>query len=140
MDNFKINVLSESRASFDLAMQLAFTGKWRNKTATGYIIDKVPYTVGWSSKDPDATLTVPRFVLFWADDDKVIKLPYEMDWKACANLIWPWLEKLEYPPQPGHDGSNGKGFKLYNDAWGHIEPYSWRSFLAIEPEWAWYGK
>lgn len=34
---------------------------------------------------------------------------------------------------------HGKGFHVYNEAWGRIEGTSY-GFLAVKPMWAWFGK
>ncbi len=66
-------------------------------------------------------------------------LPYPMDLEAISIFVWNWLKQVEYPDQPGHDGSNKKGWRVYNEAWSHVAdcPYA---LVAIKPIWAMYGK
>lgn len=54
-------------------------------------------------------------------------------------MVISWLKSQDYGREPDTDGSNRKGFHVYNEAWGHIggDPYA---FIAIEPEWITYGK
>jgi hypothetical protein len=70
------------------------------------------------------------------------KLPYPMGWKEAADLAWGWLlnqPKEKYTDYLDHDGSNGKGFLIYNEGWGHVAG-SHYAFLGVKPVWAWYGK
>lgn len=54
-------------------------------------------------------------------------------------MVWYWLESAEYEQEPDHDGSNIKGWRLFNEAWGQVfdDPYA---LVAITPEWALAGK
>lgn len=119
MDNCKILVQSEGRRAFDWAFQLVFdktpTGK-----ATHYLED-----------------TEKGFILFWHEPAlsvKASKLPYAAGWKESADLVWGWLSERtdkEYREYLDHDGSNGHGFRVYNDAWSKIDGMSysfWQSF------------
>lgn len=126
MDNRLISIQSEGRKAFDLAFQLFFDNAAGGK-ASHYLEDK------------DAGL-----ILFWHNDEyiKPNKLPYDMDWKAAADLAWGWLQSQpedNYREYLDHDGSNGHGFKIYNENWGHVKGSSY-AFMAILPVWAWYGK
>lgn len=124
MDNRHISVQSEGRKSFDLAFQLIFEGAPGGK-ATHYL------------EDSDKGL-----VFLWHEEKGASKLPYAMDWKASADLAWGWLQERrheEYREVLDHDGSNGKGFRVYNEDWGHVAG-SFYGILAVLPVWAWYGK
>lgn len=136
MDNRHISVQSEGRDAFDLAFQLLFDN-CPNKKATHYL------------EHPTA-----GFILFWHEDDvhykidgayitlSANKLPYPMGWKESADLAWGWLlnQPLEkYQDDLDHDGSNNKGFLVYNEYWGHVAE-SHYAFLGVKPVWAWYGK
>jgi hypothetical protein len=83
----------------------------------------------------------PRILLAWTiTGEGWIPFPVPIGPEHAATLIEEWLKVQEYGLQPGHDGSIGRGFRLYNEAWGHVEPYGWPAFVAVEPCWAWYGK
>ncbi len=117
MDNFRVDVTSEGLSQFTLAMELIFRHE-----CVGYRIDK------------------NVIHLYWADSDKAIKLPYKYNVQQTINFVWGWLEVN--PPtgkQPDHDGDNGKGFRLFNESWGHADG-TWQAFASIEPIWAMYGK
>jgi hypothetical protein len=125
MDNRVISINSEGRADFDLAMQLMF-GK--NRSATHYIEH-----------------AEKGLIFFWTDpssDLNANKLPYKMNWKAAADLAWGWLlekKDSDYKEYLDHDGSNGHGFKVYNEDWGHVAG-AWQAIAGVLPIWAWYGK
>lgn len=126
MDNFKFLVQSEGREVFNLAFEIMFQHAPGHK-ASHYL------------EHPEK-----GFLLFWHEDDKMKphKLPFAMDWKTAADLVWGWLgerKDSEYREYCDHDGSNGHGFKIYNEAWGHIDGTSY-AFLAVLPIWCWYGK
>lgn len=126
MDNRHISVQSEGRKAFDLAFQLLFDNAAGGK-ATHYFEDK------------DKGL-----VLCWYEDasKKTVKLPSALTWRGAADLAWNWLEEQDekqYRERLDHDGSNGKGFKVYNEDWGHVAGSSY-AILAVLPVWAWYGK
>ena len=38
-----------------------------------------------------------------------------------------------------HDGSNGPGWRVYCEDWGHVATYS-AAICAVKPVWLWYGK
>lgn len=131
MDNMRISVQSEGRSAFDLAVKLFFTSKYDKeeprKTVTHWI------------EDPEK-----GFILLWgAEQSKdCVKFPFPLGWKAAADLSWEWLQQQpneKYQGKLDHDGSNGQGFRVYNEAWGHVGKYHYALFSVI-PVWACYGK
>jgi hypothetical protein len=126
MDNRHISVQSEGRSAFDLAFQLLFEGAPGHK-ATHYF------------EDPQKGL-----VFLWHNDEakKAIPLLTPLEWKGAADLAWTWLSnqpKEKYQEYLDHDGSNGKGFRVYNESWGHVAG-SHYAICGVIPIWAWYGK
>lgn len=124
MDNRRIDITSEGRRAFDLAMELAFEGKHRYRTAVAFL------------------QTDKGLVLYWHMAEGTKPLPCAMDWRSAADLAWTWLATVpdeEREAYLDHDGSNGKGFRIYNESWGHVDgsPYA---IIAIQAVWAWYGK
>jgi hypothetical protein len=131
MDNFHIDITSEGRDEFNMAVGLAMAHVPGGKV--------VAYCM-----HPDRGM-----VLFWDWDPKengsfeghpVQKLLYQMNAKALSDFAWGWLlGGSDYGEEPDHDGDNHKGWRVYNESWGHVGD-CWRARLAIHPEWALYGK
>ena len=132
MDNKKVLIQCAGRTAFDLAMRVAFTTEYDKeneeprKKASHYF------------EHPEKGL-----VFLWSEDKSVnsSKLPVALDWKGSAELAWQWLDEQptsKYQDYCDHDGSNSKGFKVYNEAWGHV--ISHYAIIAIVPIWAWHGK
>ncbi len=119
MDNFRIDVTCEGDEALRAVMTIAFT---QHRSAVGWRLD------------PEYGM-----ILYWTDHKGTNALPFPHDAEATFHMVKKWLETQDYGREPGHDGSNGKGFRVYNEAWGHIGS-EWQAFLAIKPEWAWYGK
>ena len=97
--------------------------------------------VGWSMHDDDKG---QRIVFYWCkpNPNKVngyTPLPFRAGHEQIAMIAEGWLESIEYPPEPDHDGSNGKGFRIFNEDWGHVDNNE-EAFLAVSPVWAMYGK
>lgn len=98
---------------------------------------------GWElraivKRDP----SVPRMVLFWSDFDGknyMQRLPAPMTATETVPFVKAWLGSANYGHEPDHDGDNTKGWRVYNESWGHIG--QWHSaFAAIEPVWLMHGK
>lgn len=133
-DNFHFDMTGVPLAD---ALKIAFCGSPGNKA------------VGWSVLDADDTETVEgqhghtssrkRLVLFWHESGGGTPLPAPMDAEAAIPFIKAWLAEADYGKQPDHDGDNGKGWRIYNEAWGHVARNHY-AFVAIEPEWIMYGK
>lgn len=127
MDNFKIDVTSEGAENFKLAMRLAFLGKSRHSgySATHY-----------------ADLGEKGLAFYWTDCPGALKLPCKLDAEGAADLALRWMAECPDEKRQGwcdHDGSNGHGFRVYNDDWGHVAG-AWQGICAVQPVWAWYGK
>jgi hypothetical protein len=63
-----------------------------------------------------------------------------LDAERAVTVVKDWLHNAEYGEEPDHDGSNGRGWRVYCEQWGHVAPYGSPAFVAIEPRWAEYGK
>jgi hypothetical protein len=90
---------------------------------------KVVYGTGSSSapfKHPETWIVYPM----------VTKMPTT----DMEQVVRAWLSNAaDYGRQPDHDGDNEKGWRCYNEAWGHIGS-DWTAFAAFEPVWLMYGK
>ena len=85
----------------------------------------------------------PRLVLFWAtpsNEEGYNAFPAKLSAENVGPIIERWLSEQDYGREPDHDGDNGKGWSMWNDAWGHIEGHGWQACAAIAPEWQMYGK
>lgn len=131
MDNRVISIKSHGRKDFDLSFELMFESATRRAT---HYYDHI----------------VKGFVLLWHEDNLMdrgstkpaLALPFKMAWKECSDMAWGWLQeqpKERYTDYIDHDGSDGKGFHIYNEDWGHVAG-SHYGILAVQPIWAWYGK
>lgn len=86
-----------------------------------------------------------RLVLFWSDPTgtnfgEFHALPAPMSSTDIAPIVKAWLDlEASYGHQPDHDGDNGKGWRVYNEQWGHVAG-AYQAFVAIEPVWLMYGK
>lgn len=107
----------------ELAMQVAFSD--------------VKHAVGM-------TMTPERLTFFWikpviTEVTGYSDLP-KMDWEAAKAVVLSWQANVaSYGPQPDHDGDNGKGLRVFNEAWARIGRM-YQAFVAFEPTWIMYGK
>ena len=139
MDNRHISIQSEGRSAFDLAFQLMFDNCPGKKATHYFEHPKNGLLLLW---DEDFFIDTLRSANNSDPRVKANKLPYPMNWKAASDLAWGWLQNQpeeKYECNLDHDGSNGKGFKVYNEDWGHVAE-SHYAFLGVLPVWAWYGK
>lgn len=122
MDNFKVNIYADGEATLRIALALFGHRK----------------TIGWCVRTVNKR---PRLILFWdgTDNSAMTSLPAPLGTNGTADLVLNWLQHADYGPEPDHDGSNGRGFHIWCDDWGRVEEM-WQAFVAIEPEWAMYGK
>lgn len=120
MDNFHLDFTSDRHQAFLDAFGLL---RDRSSKVVGYKHDKAKN----------------RLVLYWAADEPgVTELPFPMDLHEAALFAWGWLGHAEYGPEPDHDGSNHKGYRVYADHYGLGE--SWKALVSVEPRWAEFGK
>lgn len=120
-DNTKIDIRCEGRENFEEAMKLIFQCA-SGGLATHYRFDN-KYGI----------------VLYWAESEKATRLPYSMNVNAAIEFVWNWLQVVDYGTQPNHDGSNTKGWTVFNENWSQID-HEWQAFAAIRPEWMMHGK
>lgn len=132
MDNFRIDIMSEG--AIQPAMTLAF-GQWHTSGATHYAVRSA------SPAEDRRLARSQRMVLFWTKPSAAdaIPFPFKMDAVGAADFATRWLAQADYGHKPDHDGDNGRGWRLYNECWGHVDDDS-AAFVAIAPAWAMYGK
>lgn len=141
MDNFALNVVSEGKESFKLALQIALSH--HTKASHYAVIDHDADVNEWTKKGGKRK----TLVLFWTDDEsfkpKPSAFPCDMKGAALFEFVWHWLEdcweKRAHGQEPDHDGDNGNGWRIFNEDWGHVAE-SHYAFVGIQPVWAMYGK
>jgi hypothetical protein len=125
MDNMAFDITAEGTDALTQALALAF-GEYRQ--ANGWCVDY------------DGEDNGPRLVLASQVDERFTQFLTAQDAEHAVGVVTAWLEEVDYGEEPDHDGSNGKGWRVYCDQWGHVGEYRDRAFVAIEPRWAMYGK
>lgn len=128
MDNFQMDIRSRVKTHFDEALRIAFDAAPGRKATHYRITEKY------------------GFILYWDGDGVkgVIAFPYEMSYKDAIPFVWGWLQKVDYdiyeePCDDGGDVENVKGFRIFNEMWGHVDGDHY-AFIAVKPAWAWLGK
>lgn len=107
----------------------------------GYRIQTTPEE-DYCARDWTPTSPAGRMILYWSDQDTqkpINRFPAVMGIEELAPIIKAWLSERQYGPQPDHDGSNSKGWRVYNEGWAQVNG-EWQAFVAIEPVWLEYGK
>lgn len=122
MDNFQFDVTYEGNDKLSALMQILC-----NRKVVGYRVS------------PQKGL-----IFYWTDSSKpgYHKFPFAMKQDQAAAFASAWLfeaQYTEYEEEPDIDGSCGKGWRLYNESWGHVDG-EWQASLAIMPAWAMHGK
>lgn len=126
------------RRAFDLAMELLFA----DQTASHYqvkIIDRSSSAFLDKKVTPLFEDQHPCMIFYWYADKGTTPLPYKMTFKECADLAWGWLQQQDYKDEPDHDGSNSRGWAVFNESWGHVDN-SHYAVGAVSPQWIWIGK
>ena len=119
MDNFHIDITSDT--NLKLALQLVLD----RHIPEGYKI-----------------LKDKGLVFYWAEPypiESYNKFPFKPSLEYILEFINLWLKEQNYGSQPDHDGDNDKGWRIYNESWGHVNS-EWQAFFAVQPVWAMYGK
>lgn len=142
MDNFRIDITAEGQASLLKALEIAFAHNAPGKKVESYHVVKL------ESKSyngiPESLNGETALVLRWIKEDKPkvdgpVNLPFKLDCAGAADFTARWLAEQDYGKEPDHDGSNGKGWRIWTGGWGHVGDDRY-AVCAIMPEWAMYGK
>lgn len=86
-------------------------------------------------------------IFSWTKTDRGHLFPIPLDSEKAASITWDWLKtedsknmKCEdWDCDNDHDGSNGDGWRVYVEDWGHVGTNSY-AICAIRPVYVWYGK
>lgn len=148
MDNRVLDITSEGDKALDMALQLVWPNAPGGKASHYKIVD-VQESTSYYGTPPDRhyseTKIVPdgegtqTMILFWHDDKGSIPLPYPMDQQESLHFVKGWLKQTKHGSQPDHDGSNGKGWRVFTNSWGHVAGHHY-AFAGIQFAWAMYGK
>lgn len=146
MDNYRIDITAEGENVLRKAIDLAMTRR------DGDLPCKTLYWAIRAADDPakpdphrrlrNDEPRRERIVFFWheqADDKDRHPFPVLPSTAAIADIVIAWLKTVKRHPQPDHDGSNGHGWRLYNEDWARVDDDS-SALFAVHFEWAWYGK
>jgi hypothetical protein len=75
--------------------------------------------------------------MFWAANGETTnQLIIPVKPSSMVAMIEAWLQAQTYPPEPDHDGSNSKGWKITTKR----DAKPWSFAFTIEPCWAMHGK
>lgn len=166
MDNCRIDVTSEGKDALRLALQLVWKHKQATHYADVRVsrCQKVIAKPLAEGKAPPALNQYPQditpwvshicddlkrdesgvrtLILFWtapASIKQSSQLPFPLEMEAAPAFVSGWLNSAEFGDEPDIDGSCGKGWRVFNEAWGHVLG-DYAAFVAIQPAWAMYGK
>ena len=144
MDNFRIDILAEGGDTLREAIGIAIKKGAPGGRITHYEIARIGQhetdDLRWSGRASPLVL-----ILFWSEDksrSNILPLMFPAGPAEVYELVRGWLASLkaeDLGPEPDHDGSNGRAWRLYNEAWGHVDG-SHYAVCAIQPCWAMYGK
>lgn len=82
-----------------------------------------------------------RITFFHAEHQLMTRFPTALSLDLCAGIAMDWLKSAAvFPKEPDHDGDNEEGWLCVTGNWGHVEPFGWQAFVAVEPYWLAYGK
>jgi hypothetical protein len=121
-DNFHFDI----SAGGDLVDAMTIAFRQQSKGAVGYVVT-----------------AEKGMVFFWSDYEKVPgyqPLPFPFKAADAADFAGKWLKHTaSYGSEPDHDGDNSPGWRVYNEAWTHVN--GWHSaFCAVRPVWMMNGK
>src|ERR1700761_4976024 len=114
-------MVAEGDKTLAAAMVLAFNQ--HSQGTTHYAIrDAVPAINDKDKPYLNKEAKPKRLVFMWTGGiSDAVALPFKLDAAGAADFARRWLAETDYGEQPDHDGDNGKGWKLYNEGWGHVD-------------------
>jgi hypothetical protein len=134
-DNFHFDLTG---VPLDKSLEIAFMGAPGNRT---YGWAEIPVDPTNKSHEAvwGASKTGKRLVFYWSTTVNMNPFPAPLSYEDVVPFVKAWLKAADYGQQPDQDGDNGKGCRVYNEAWGHVAGDHY-AFVAIEPVWLMYGK
>lgn len=146
MDNRTIDIVSEGNKSLEMALNIIWTNCPGGK-ATHYKIVKLKETISYYGKPTDSHYSKleedqegeETLILLWHEEKGAAVLPYPLELEDAISFVKGWLKNTNYHDEPDHDGSNGKGWRIFTEQWGHVAGHSY-AIVGVQPRWAMYGK
>lgn len=151
MDNRTIDVVSEGEDSLALALKLIWPSAPGGK-ATHYLIKNYGFETKYYQDtagkvthhfdtmiEDDGKRGVSTLILLWHEEGAAVPLPFPLDLTGVTQFVQNWLKVVDYGPQPDIDGSSDHGWRVFTERWGHVAGFHY-AIVAIQPEWALYGK
>jgi hypothetical protein len=141
MDNFRIDVTAKGIPALVQVLKLIEVNEHKLRVV-GFRLQKGDYDTG---ANLGVKVQTERLILYKARPSHSkpgytpLPAPINLDMAAAMVVSWLESESTVYGPELDHDGSNSRGWRAYNEAWGHVDE-EWEAFLAVEPHWAWHGK
>lgn len=154
MDNQTIDVTSEGREGILHALSIIWNAAAPGGRAKHYRILKLKERTEYYQHEArgerpaftthhTATVESPdgceTLILLWNEETGSTPLPYPLTREQAAGFIADWLGTVGYGDQPDHDGSNGRGWRLFTGNWGHVAGHHY-AIIGVQPAWAMYGK
>jgi hypothetical protein len=135
MNNFNVDITSQG--DIGPALALAFS---KRGAAMGFSVQEVDRKADVTSWTPTLSRE-QRLVFFWAEPQRKegFRPLAKFGFATAADLAKTWLDQVDYGPEPDHDGSNLKGWRIYNEIWGHVGGER-TAIVAVTPRWAMLGK
>lgn len=141
-DNYRFDITAwdghHDFSMMDLCLKIAFADHktvthWSHEPGVLAPVENGRFYAMW--KKP------PRLILYWWDGDSKDLTPFlaPMTYEAAVGAVRAWLEGQDYANEPDHDGSNSRGWRIYNEAWGHVGGHR-GAICAVEPAWLMHGK
>lgn len=133
MDNRIFRMNGCGVETLEVALRLATDGK----SIKGYAIDRICGLVFlWAdTTTPETCISSGKFPVAIST---AVASQIAADWLATDEA---WKTPLdEWCDDHDHDGHNSKGWLVYVEDWGHVEPYGWQTACAVKPCYLWHGK
>lgn len=136
MDNFQISIVAEGVDSLRAALSIALRHNAPGGKISHWAVakDPAPEANAWTQDAIGKTL-----ILLWHEERESQPFPAELDLELATSFVDAWLKQQDYGQSPDHDGSNGQGWRVFCDHWGHVLDHHY-AICGIQPQWAMYGK
>lgn len=133
-DNFKIDICNIGAEELDIALGIAFR-QAPGKKSSHYIKKKMESTHRFGV----ARQEVETLIFLWHEEKGSIPFPSDISSSEASIIAQKFINSVDAGPQPDHDGSNSIGFRVFNEAWGHVAGHR-HAVVAVQPCWMMYGK